>query len=246
MSAQDGTCSEGNAQQGYPSLQKWLRILQQCRLEGLLQCVLQGLPEEGAEHGDGDNRGGGGHDRLPLQPQRERGRGRGFDSKQLDFGVRGGGRSRSKALRARAGCGGAGGGEGAEEGEEEPWRLVQEEGWPHRLCMQVRRDVLRHPQIQRQAQLHLRLRGARQVRDRRRQPSDRGREGRQNLNAATTSVILGQDRTIFLLKAESETKTQYSQTSYNRSVTPMYRYCVQKYVHRLVLCDKAKGRINFS
>ena len=35
-------------------------------------------------------------------------------------------------------------------------------------------------------------------------------------------------------------------TSYNRSVTPMYRYCVQKYVHRLVLCDKAKGRINFS
>merc|ERR1712105_80238 len=120
-----------------------LRLLQQCRLEGVLQCVLQGLPEEGAKHDDRDDRGGGGHDRVPLQPQRERGRVRGSDSKQLDFRARGVGRSRSKASCSRAGCcRGTGGGKRAEESEEEPLRLLQEEGWTHRLCMQVRRDTV--------------------------------------------------------------------------------------------------------
>merc|ERR1711971_603918 len=33
--------------------------------------------------------------------------------------------------------GGAGGDEGAEEGEEEPLRLLQEEGRTHRVCVQV-------------------------------------------------------------------------------------------------------------
>merc|ERR1712107_741423 len=58
---------------------------------------------------------------------------------------------------------GARGVEGGEEGEEEPVRLLQEEGRPHGICMQVWRYVLRDPPLQRQARLHVRLRCSRQV-----------------------------------------------------------------------------------
>merc|ERR1712211_30346 len=84
-----------------------------------------------------------------------------------------------------------GGVEGGEEGEEEPVRLLQEAGRPHRICMQVWRYVLRDPPLQRQARLHVRLRCSWQVGDRCCQSRDRRRESRQNLRPTrtTTSVI---------------------------------------------------------
>merc|ERR1711936_433321 len=102
---------------------------------------------------------------------------------------------------------GARGVEGGEEGEEEQVRLLQEEGRPHGICMQVRRYVLRDPPLQRQARLHVRLRRSWEVRDRRCQSRDRRRESRQNLRPTrtrktTTSVIIGRDRTISLLLSQ--------------------------------------------
>merc|ERR1712039_1078619 len=95
---------------------------------------------------------------------------------------------------------------GARGGEEEQVRLLQEEGWPHGICMQVWRYVLRDPPLQRQARLHVRLRSSWEVGDRRCQPRDRRRESRQNLRPTrtrkTTSVIIGRDRTIPLLLSQ--------------------------------------------
>merc|ERR1712211_34452 len=97
------------------------------------------------------------------------------------------------------------GARGGEEGEEEQVRLLQEEGRPHGICMQVWRYVLRDPPLQRQARLHVRLRCSREVGDRRCQSRDRRRESRQNLRptrTTTTTVIIVRDRTIPLLLSQ--------------------------------------------
>merc|ERR1712209_272486 len=123
--------------------------------------------------------------------------------------VRGGGRRHRQGgpRGVRGPRPGARGGEGGEEGEEEQVRLLQEEGRPHGICMQVWRYVLRDPPLQRQARLHVRLRCSWEVGDRRCQSHDRRRESRQNLRptrttTTTTSVIIGRDRTISLLLSQ--------------------------------------------
>merc|ERR1712241_1635725 len=178
MSAQDGTCSEGNAQQGYPSLCKngcgffssvdSKGFCSVCYKDFLKkeQSSTEATEEVAATTASLSNLN------VSVEESEAASSPAAAAAESSEPEVVDGAAAKSVLGQAAV----------SEPPEKEPLRLLQEEGWPHRICLQVRRDVLWHPQIQRQAQLHLQLRRPRQVRDRRSQPSDCGREGRQNLN----------------------------------------------------------------